>query len=130
MVQTLFLTRVCLTFAALQEREWKKPEDGVYVYGLFMEGARFNREKMLMDESFPKTLFDEMPVGLIRPAQKVNLLKIPCYQCPLYKTLERRGTLATSGHSTNFVMEINAPSDKPESWWINRGVGLFCALAS
>eukprot|EP00329_Picozoa_sp_Boothbay-MS584-11_P000996 19247_6 len=117
---------------SVSERDWKKPDDGVYVYGLFMEGARFNREKMLMDESFPKTLFDEMPVGLIRPCQKANLTVFPNYECPLYKTLDRRGVLATSGHSTNFVMECNVPTDRPESHWINRGVAMcvatFCML--
>jgi len=115
---------------SVNERDWEKPDDGVYVFGLYMEGARFNREKMLMDESFPKTLFDEMPVGLIRPCQKVNLSVFSHYECPLYKTLERRGVLATSGHSTNFVMECKVPTDRSESHWINRGVAMFCALAS
>merc|ERR1711988_1809595 len=57
----------------LEERNWAKPEDGAYVYGLKMEGARFNRETMLMDESFPKTLYDEMPVGWLRPCKKTDV---------------------------------------------------------
>ena len=112
----------------LQEKEWEPPEDGVYVYGLFMEGARFNRDTMLVDESLPKRLYDEMPVALIRPCQTVNWVQYEHYECPLYKTLERRGVLATSGHSTNFVMEVNVPSDKPQQHWIKRGVAMFCAL--
>merc|ERR1711988_2076353 len=114
----------------LEDRNWPKPENGAYVYGLKIEGARFNRETMLMDESFPKTLYDEMPVGWLRPCKKDNVEHYPNYDCPLYKTLDRRGILMTSGHSTNFVMDVMVPSDKPQSHWICRGVAMFTALAT
>ena len=114
----------------LEDKNWPKPENGAYVYGLKMEGARFNRETMLMDESFPKTLYDEMPVGLLRPCQVDKVEEYPNYDCPLYKTLDRRGVLMTSGHSTNFVMDCRTPSDKPPDHWICRGAAMFTALAT
>ena len=83
---------------------------------------------MLMAESHPKVLYDEMPVGLLRPIESVNAKVFPHYECPLYKTLERKGVLATSGHSTNFVMEVKVPTDKPESYWVKRG-GAVRAIA-
>ncbi len=42
-----------------------------------------------------------------------NLRETPregVYRCPLYKVVSRRGTLSTTGHSTNFVMFLELTS--------------------
>ncbi|KAF3833726.1 hypothetical protein F7725_024930 [Dissostichus mawsoni] len=126
---TDLLTRLQFLQVTKEENHMEeKPEDGAYVKGLFMEGARWDREKMVIGESLPKILFDSLPIIKLRPGDMSKFRHEDLYVCPVYKTSARRGTLSTSGHSTNYVMSIELPSDKPEKHWINRGVACLCQL--
>eukprot|EP01002_Notosolenus_urceolatus_P014073 NODE_521_length_2006_cov_628.376086_g416_i0.p1 GENE.NODE_521_length_2006_cov_628.376086_g416_i0~~NODE_521_length_2006_cov_628.376086_g416_i0.p1 ORF type:complete len:612 (+),score=199.54 NODE_521_length_2006_cov_628.376086_g416_i0:83-1837(+) len=131
-------------FKVLPLKEYAEgPADGCYVHGLFLEGAGWNPERGVLAESKPGELFIPFPIIWLQPTkQSKDSEKMQSeltatasrqasthYDCPLYRTPERRGVLLTTGHSTNFVMNITLPlGEESAAHWIKRGTALLCGL--
>ncbi|KAJ3217583.1 Dynein heavy chain 7, axonemal [Dinochytrium kinnereticum] len=105
-----------------------RPEEGQYINGIFLEGARWDIRQNSIAESYSRVLYDTLPVILLKPTETSKVSIVNTYDCPVYKTSARRGTLSTTGHSTNFVMNMRLLSNQPEEHWIRRGVAALLAL--
>lgn len=129
----------------MKDAENTKAEDGAFIRGLFIEGARWNVGCHAIDESRPRELFVSMPYMQLLPKMKTDVAAakgspelytgLPdgsshVYMCPVYKTSVRQGTLSTTGHSTNFVMFITLPmtQEHEQKHWIKRGVAMLTQL--
>jgi dynein heavy chain, axonemal len=125
---------LALQFTIMDKDDYdEQPEDGVYIRGMFLEGSRWDRETKELGESYLKQLTDLMPVVRAVPVLQDDpdylRMKSEAYECPVYKTSARRGTLSTTGHSTNYVMSVTLPTSKPQKYWINRGVAIVLQLS-
>jgi len=103
------------------------PKDGVYVYGIFLEGARYSTATHQCEDSRPKELFTDLPALHFLPVKNRQPDKLD-YRCPCYKVVSRKGVLLTTGHSTNFVLYIELKTDKAVSKWIKAGMAAMLAL--
>ena len=106
------------------------PEDGCFIYGLYLEGARWDAASAKLMDSNPKELYTQFPTIKMVPKANLEEKTDGFYKCPVYKILTRQGTLSTTGHSTNYCFFTHIPCEKgTETMWVKRGVALFCALA-
>ena len=109
----------------------KSPDDGCYVHGLFLDGARWDSDLKCLNESHNKILYSSVPYMLFLPTnQKKEPNEKDSYVCPVYKTSARRGTLSTTGHSTNYVLSVQLPIEKStnSAHWVKRGVAMLTQL--
>jgi len=126
---TIAIDTVAYDFAVMDGDDYASiPEDGVYVRGFFLEGATWNGERRVLDECQPKQLFSHVPIVWFRPTVQDKMPDYPHYLCPSYRTTARRGTLSTTGHSTNYVLPVKLPSSRPASHWVKRGVAMLLSL--
>ena len=118
------------------------PEEGVNVYGLYLESCTWDRSSRCLQPSQPREMTSALPTVHFLPretrpstvAEEEESEKHPSgsstYLCPLYKTSVRAGVLSTTGQSTNFVLHMSLPcaSGTDSSFFVLSGAACLCAL--
>ena len=103
------------------------PDDGIYVHGLYLEGAKWDWDKWMVSPSDKGVMFQLLPMIHFQPAINHKCAKTE-YACPVYKTSVRQGVLSTTGMSTNFVVAVELPTDVDPDTWVLYGVAALCNL--
>ena len=98
----------------------KHPPEGVYIHGLFMEGANLDKRTGKIVESRTKILYESMPVIYIYAINTAAGKDTKLYSCPIYRKPIRK--------DINYIGSIDFESDINPKHWVMRGVALLCDI--
>uniref|UniRef100_A0A7N4NFS6 Guanylate kinase-like domain-containing protein n=1 Tax=Sarcophilus harrisii TaxID=9305 RepID=A0A7N4NFS6_SARHA len=110
---------------------------GVNIFGLYMEGAKWNTEEKYLDEPLPQERYSDFPEIHFMP-EKVSTpnntfkdlsTKKNLYECPVYRTSQRTESVTSPGMFTNFITSVFLQTQKPPPHWITRRVVLLSELS-
>uniref|UniRef100_A0A2K6F192 Dynein axonemal heavy chain 8 n=1 Tax=Propithecus coquereli TaxID=379532 RepID=A0A2K6F192_PROCO len=96
------------------------PAEGVYIYGLYMDGAAWDRRNGKLTESTPKVLFTQIPVLHIFAINSTAPKDPKLYVCPVYKKPRRT--------DLTFITVVYLRTVLSPDHWILRGVALLCDI--
>ncbi|KAI4470545.1 dynein heavy chain family protein [Holotrichia oblita] len=96
------------------------PAEGVYISGLFLEGASLDRRTGKLIESRPKVLYEQMPVIYIFAINTTAGKDPKLYECPIYRKPQRT--------DQKYVGSIDFETDCSPRHWALRGVALLCDI--
>ncbi|XP_037537274.1 dynein heavy chain 11, axonemal [Nematolebias whitei] len=102
------------------KEEFNQPaREGAYVYGLYMEGARWDTQTGVITEARLKELTPAMPVISVRAVPNDRQETRNIYECPLYKTKIRGPT---------YVWTFSLKTRERPAKWVLAGVALLLSV--
>uniref|UniRef100_A0A3B3XM42 Uncharacterized protein n=1 Tax=Poecilia mexicana TaxID=48701 RepID=A0A3B3XM42_9TELE len=102
------------------KEEFNQPaREGAYVYGLYMEGARWDTQTGAIAEARLKELTPAMPVISVRAVPNDRQETRNIYECPLYKTKIRGPT---------YVWTFSLKTRERPAKWVLAGVALLLSV--
>lgn len=97
------------------------PPEGVFVHGLFLDGAGWDRRNSRLVESPPKVMSTPLPVIRIFAENSVPPADSKLYECPIYKKPRRTDLTFIA------TVQLRHGTANDEKW-IMRGVALLCDI--
>ncbi len=107
-----------------------KPEDGMYISGMFLEGARWNDDGPVghLDEQSPMISQSPMPIIHFQPLEsRARTRSEEMYSCPVYTYPGRRDKSSRSAYVLS--IDLNRGS-RNANFWIKRGVAMLLSTSS
>eukprot|EP00744_Colponema_vietnamica_P002494 GILI01003899.1.p1 GENE.GILI01003899.1~~GILI01003899.1.p1 ORF type:complete len:1783 (+),score=399.51 GILI01003899.1:800-5350(+) len=105
----------------------EQPHRGCYLYGLYADAWRWDATKGAMGDSLPGEPYSLLPVVHFLP-EPFHKTPSDFHRIPLYRTTLRAGVISSLGASSNFVLSIEAKSDRGSEYWTLKGAACVCSL--
>lgn len=103
------------------------PKDGAYIYGLFLEGGKWDDEKQCLCEPEVMELYVLMPVIWFKPISRRGKALTSVYECPCYYYPIRKGSVDRA----SFMLKVDLKlGDSPSEHWIKRGTALLMSTGT
>ena len=96
------------------------PAEGVYIQGLFMDGAGWDRKNCKLAEPTPKVLYVTMPIIHVYAINTKGAKDPKLYVCPVYKKPRRT--------DLTFITALYLKTTQNPDHWVMRGVALLCDI--
>ena len=93
---------------------------GVYVYGLYLDGAGWDRRNARLMEPQAKVLYTLLPVVHVYAINYDRPKSNNLYECPVYKKPNRT--------DLTYIFPLLLKTSKDPDHWILRGVALLCDI--
>ncbi|XP_036403568.1 dynein heavy chain 2, axonemal [Megalops cyprinoides] len=101
------------------------PKDGVFIRGLFLEGAGWDKKNSCLVEAEPMQLVCPIPTIHFKPVEARKKMAKSMYSCPCYYFPVRAG----GAGRPSFVVGVDLKSGAvPPDHWIKRGTALLMSL--
>ena len=102
-------------------------KDGAYVYGLYLEGGKWDEEHNCLCEPEVMELYVPMPVIQFKPIQKRTKALQNVYECPTYYYPIRKGTVERDSYMMQIQLKLG---DASSDHWIKRGTALLMSIGN
>lgn len=99
-------------------------KDSIHVYGMFIEGGRWDSELNCLAEQNDKEIRNCLPGIHFIPSNQEDILK-KIYRAPVYKTELRADHPEGNTFSGNYVTAVGFRTEVDSTVWIKRGVAVI-----
>ena len=116
-------TVVCANEVTKQQNKedvTEAPKEGVYIYGLYIDGAGWHRSDARLCEQAAKVLFVGLPVLHMYAINSTGGRDTRQYECPIYRKPRRT--------DQEYICMVDLKTNVNPDHWTLRGVALLCDI--